>query len=85
MTVVPNSLFISFMAVLTFSFTTTSSPMVGSSRYSILGLWIKEAAKSPLILCPRERVLTGLVMNSSKSKTLFKNFMFFSYTSSGIE
>ena len=67
--------FISFIALRTLSFTTTSNPIVGSSKYITFGLCISAAAKSALILCPKDKVLTGFKKNSSNPNISLKNLI----------
>ena len=82
-TVVPYCLLMSLIAARTFSFTTISRPMVGSSRNRTLGLWSKLAARSARILCPKERVRTGWVINSLKVRTPSRYFILWSKSALG--
>ena len=83
-TVVFFSLFISFIKVLIFSFTSTSKPIVGSSKYTILGLCRNVAAISHLIFCPKLKFLTCFCNNGSNSSISLNFFRFCLYSPSGI-
>jgi len=52
--VVPSSLFLSLMNSLILLAATMLRPIVGSSKKTIGGLWIREAANSHLIRSPRD-------------------------------
>ncbi len=73
---------ISFKNSLIFNLTSTSSPIVGSSRNKSGGLWMSAAASSHLILCPSESFRTGLSSRGSISRVLITCAIWLSYCSS---
>ena len=76
--------FVSYFVFIFIFFTTGSSPMVGSSRKSTLGLWIREAAISHRMRWPRERFRTGVLIKAPSSKSSAISLIRFSPSSSGI-
>ena len=83
-TVVFFSLFISLINFLIFSFTKTSNPIVGSSKYTIWGLCKNVAAISHLIFCPKLKFFTCFSNKSSNCNNSVNCFKFFLYSFSGI-
>ncbi len=67
-TVVPRSSFNCRRNPRTFALLTTSSPIVGSSRYSTSGSCSSAAAMSPRIRCPSDSWRTGTSSSSPRSR-----------------